>query len=197
MSEANGHAEKNAVASQPKKKRQGYVNVREYNKRVRKVCEMLALRFPDSRILDILTSPEPLGFGVHHSTAKRYLEEALQVLHSKARREDEENLLTHLAKSIALLEQIINDPEANHSTKMQAQRDLAMLLGLNAPAKVAQTTVAGDDIFDLQHVMSLCSEEELQVLVRIRQRLLNPPALTVAHTEPEPTAADADLADSA
>lgn len=77
----------------------------------------------------------------------------------------------HIALALAFYESVLREPDldkAPYSTKLQAQRDICTLLGLNAPTKIAPTTPDGDDSYtpiDVE-LLKILTAEETEVFLR-------------------------------
>jgi hypothetical protein len=142
----------------------GKATNKQVNERVAAVAQMLVKKLHKHEIKKYLKAT----YGVGARQAEEYVTRARDYLIERSNRPRE--LWT--AEALGLLEAIIRDPNSEPSSKLQANRDLCVLLGLAAPTKIAPTTPDGESPYQPLDVSKL-TDAELEILHRAHQRIIS------------------------
>jgi hypothetical protein len=132
----------------------------ESRQRVRYTMVMLAEGRKKSEIKSFFRK----NYGVGFRQVERYLRKAKDCMVQETGIPKNELI----AQSYAFYMSVIQDPNATFKDKLKARERADVLLGLEAPYKIANTTADGKD--RVKAAMDDMSDEELRTLVKVAER---------------------------
>lgn len=149
------------------KKNPGQTSEEELEKRVELVLKMLISGYRKSLIKTVLKQ----RYGVTARTVENYLSRAKQILLLELKEERDDQC----ARSLAFYRSVLSDATAKTKDKINAQRRIDLLLGLQAPTRVALTDPEGNTpaapTIQVGVDLSGLSTDELIQLRGIRQKV--------------------------
>lgn len=139
----------------------------EVDRLVANVAEMLGRRWHMWQIKKYLREKHNIGY----RQAQEYVSRARSYLIEQVVKDDPRDLI---AAGVEVYQSVLRDPAASRGERMQAQRELNIMLGLNMPIKIAPTDPTGEHEYgaaQIEAAIKEMSDAELEHLAAASARL--------------------------